>query len=144
MSRNGSQGSRVQRESREVPRQDSPVAAKRELQDSPAVAKRRVREARTISQMIALHCAGCHADRDRSFVSHCGEPVCAECLELDAYGVLRTQRCRKMDVKTSCEKCGNHCYKPEMRERIREAMRYSGPRMLTKHPIAAVRHLLGK
>lgn len=114
------------------------------LGDTPAIAKRRVREMRTISQMIALHCAGCHGDRERSLVAHCGEPVCAECFELDAYGVLRTRRCRRMGEKTSCEKCGNHCYKPEMRERIREAMRYSGPRMMTKHPVAAVRHLLGK
>ena len=31
-----------------------------------------------------------------------------------------------------------------MREKIRTVMRYSGPRMLGKHPIAAIRHLIGK
>ena len=30
------------------------------------------------------------------------------------------------------------------RERIRAVMRYAGPRMLKKHPLAAIRHLLGK
>ena len=114
------------------------------MEDTPAVAKRREREKKTISQMIALHCAHNHEQRERTHTAHCGEPVCSECAELDAYGVLRTQKCRKMDVKTSCERCGNHCYRPEMRERIREAMRYSGPRMLTRHPIAAIRHLLGR
>ena len=29
-------------------------------------------------------------------------------------------------------------------ERIRQVMRYSGPRMITRHPIAAIRHLLGR
>ena len=33
---------------------------------------------------------------------------------------------------------------PQMRERIRAVMRYAGPRMITRHPVAAVRHLLGK
>ncbi len=112
--------------------------------DSPAVARRRAREARTVSQMIALYCTGHHEAGARTEVAHCGEPVCAECAALDAYAVLRTQRCRKMDVKTSCDKCENHCYRAAERERVREVMRYSGPRMLGRHPIAAFRHLLGK
>ena len=90
-------------------------------QDSPKIARRRDREKRTISQMVALCCAS-----------------------IDAYAVLRTERCRKMDVKTSCDECEHHCYKPEERERIRAVMRYAGPRMLKKHPLAAIRHLLGK
>lgn len=94
--------------------------------------------------MIALYCAQNHADADCRDVAYCGEPVCSECVELDEYAVMRTQRCRKMDVKTSCDECENHCYRAEERERIRAVMRYSGPRMLTKHPIAAVRHLMGK
>lgn len=94
--------------------------------------------------MIALYCARNHADVARHEVAYCGEPVCAECAALDAYAVMRTQRCRKMDVKTSCDECENHCYRPEERERIRAVMRFSGPRMLTKHPVAAIRHLMGK
>ena len=112
--------------------------------DAPAIAKRRMREMRTISQMIALYCEKNHPKESRTHVAHCGELVCEECAALDAYAILRTQRCRQMGVKTSCEKCGNHCYKPDMRQRICETMRFSGPRMLTKHPIAAIRHLLGK
>ena len=113
-------------------------------EDSPKTAKRRQREMRTISQMITLYCAQNHGDAERRNVAHCGEPVCDECAALDAYAVKRTQRCRKMEVKTSCDECENHCYRPEERERIRTVMRYSGPRMLTRHPVAAVRHLMGK
>lgn len=114
------------------------------MEESSKIAKRRAREERTVSQMIALYCAGNHSDAPHDEQAVCGEPVCASCAELDAYAALRTRRCRKMDVKTSCDACENHCYKPEMRERIRQVMRYSGPRMLRKHPIAAVRHLIGK
>lgn len=112
--------------------------------DTPQIARRRQREKRTISQMVALYCAGNHGDRPRAEIAYCGEAVCEQCAKLDEYAVLRTERCRKMDVKTSCEECGNHCYRAAERERIRSVMRYAGPRMLTKHPIAAIRHLLGK
>lgn len=110
--------------------------------DSPKTAKRRAREKRTVSQMIALYCAGNHAADARTERAVCGETLCPSCAELDAYAALRTERCRKMDVKTSCEECANHCYKPEMRERVRAVMRYAGPRMITAHPVAAIRHLL--
>ena len=113
-------------------------------QDSPRIAKRRAREEKTISQMIALHCAGTHDAKLRTETALCGEAVCPQCAQLDAYATLRTRRCRKMGTKTSCDACENHCYKPEMREQIRQVMRYSGPRMLKHHPIAAMRHLLGK
>ena len=33
-------------------------------------------------------------------------------------------------------------YKPDMREKIREVMRFSGPRMLFYHPIMAIRHVM--
>ncbi len=114
------------------------------MEDSRKTAARRAREVRTVSQMIALYCAANHADADRSVTAVCGENVCAECAQLDAYAAERTRRCRKMDVKTSCDECENHCYKPQMREKIRQVMRFSGPRMLTKHPVAAILHLLGK
>lgn len=47
-----------------------------------------------------------------------------------------------MEVKTFCSNCPVHCYRPEMRERIRQVMRDSGPRMLFHHPAAAIRHLV--
>ncbi len=113
------------------------------MEDTPKTAKRRIREERTISQMVALYCAGNHDESVRTEVAHCGEAICPECAAIDAYAVLRTERCRKMDVKISCEKCGNHCYAPEKREEIKTVMRYAGPRMLGKHPVAAIRHMIG-
>ena len=47
-----------------------------------------------------------------------------------------------MENKTFCSNCRVHCYKPEMREKIREVMRFSGPRMLLCHPILAVWHVV--
>ena len=47
-----------------------------------------------------------------------------------------------MEEKTFCANCKVHCYKPEMREQIRQVMRFSGPRMLLYHPFLAIWHLV--
>jgi len=112
------------------------------MEDTPKTLKRRNREKRTISQMVAIYCKGHHSAPSRARRAYCGEMVCPACLELDSYAVARTQNCRNMGTKATCEECPNHCYEPSMREAIRQAMRFAGPRMVTAHPIAAIRHLL--
>lgn len=54
----------------------------------------------------------------------------------------RSDKCPFMEEKTFCSNCKVHCYKPEMREKIREVMRFSGPRMLLVHPAATIRHVI--
>lgn len=112
--------------------------------DTPAVARRREREKRVISYMICLYCSKHHAAHERTHVAHCGERVCPDCLELDSFAVKRTERCPNMATKTSCNKCAHPCYPAAMRNNIRSVMRYAGPRMIYTHPLAAIRHLLGK
>lgn len=103
--------------------------------DSDAVARKRAREQETVSEMIALYCRGVHGRGE-------ADGLCESCAELDAYARLRSARCPLMERKTFCSVCPVHCYGPEMRERIRLVMRYAGPRMLLRHPVMAVRHLV--
>lgn len=44
--------------------------------------------------------------------------------------------------KPTCGSCSVHCYKPSMKKRIIEVMRYSGPRMIFHHPLLACAHLV--
>ena len=104
---------------------------------------KRARDMRTVSQMIALYCAGNHDRGMRSETAFCGEPVCPACAHMDAYAHMRTEKCPFMETKVSCDRCEVHCYSREQLEQIRTVMRYSGPRMLFHHPIAAIRHLAG-
>ena len=92
------------------------------------------REARTIEAMIEIYCRGHHGTR--------GGELCAECAGLLDYAGVRLDKCPFQENKTTCTKCPVHCYKPAMRERVREVMRYAGPRMLLYHPVLAVLHLL--
>ena len=68
-------------------------------------------------------------------------PLCPQCQELLIYAHQRLERCKFGNEKPSCTRCPVHCYKPAMRQQIRQVMRYSGPRMLLHNPVLAIRHL---
>ena len=98
-----------------------------------AVEDKRQREKETVSQMIALYCRKKHRTK--------GE-LCPDCASLDAYARLRSDKCPFMETKTFCSNCKVHCYKKEMREKIREVMRFSGPRMIFVHPVMTLHHVI--
>lgn len=56
--------------------------------------------------------------------------------------LIRRSKCPYSDDKPFYSNCKIHCYKPEMREKIRRVMRYSGPRIVLDHPVLATRHLI--
>lgn len=62
--------------------------------------------------------------------------------ELIDYAAMRISKCPFMETKTFCSACKVHCYEKAKREQIRAVMRWSGPRMLFRHPILAIRHLI--
>ena len=94
--------------------------------------KKREREIQTVSCMISLYCRKKHG----------GKKLCESCSQLLKYAADRSGRCPFMENKTFCSNCKVHCYSPAMREKIREVMRFSGPRMIFVHPVMAVRHLV--
>ena len=91
------------------------------------------REKRTVGAMIELYCSEEHGG---------AHPLCADCGELHDYAMQRLDHCPFGEAKTTCVNCAVHCYKPEMRARVRVVMRAAGPRMIWKHPVLAVRHVL--
>ncbi|MGE5653932.1 MAG: nitrous oxide-stimulated promoter family protein [Bacillota bacterium] len=93
---------------------------------------RLVRERRTVSLMIGIYCRGHHQPNG----------LCPECGELATYAEQRLARCRFGAQKPTCLLCQVHCYTPAMRARIRDVMRYSGPRMLLHHPVLTIGHWL--
>lgn len=97
-----------------------------------SVAEKREWEKKLVSQMIALYCRKKHG----------GNALCPDCAALDAYAGLRSDCCPFMETKTFCSNCRVHCYRPDMREKIREVMRFAGPRMIFHHPVTAIRHVI--
>lgn len=93
---------------------------------------KRRREQETVSLMIAIYCRCNHGCRT----------LCPDCAALEAYARQRSEKCPFMETKTFCSNCKVHCYKADMRERIKAVMRFFGPRMMVYHPVMAVRHVL--
>ena len=80
-----------------------------------------------------------------SIAASCTAPAtrCAtECAELLVYATRRLDRCVFGDDKPTCAKCTVHCYSADKREEVRAVMRFAGPRMIWRHPVLAVRHVL--
>jgi len=89
------------------------------------------RELKTVSAMIRLYCLDNHGmNRD----------LCTDCTEIWEYAQIRVTYCPLLPDKPTCTNCPVHCYKNAMRERIKVIMRYSGPRMMWRHPILALLH----
>lgn len=97
---------------------------------------RRKRELKTIKIMIHLYCRHHHDKKNGT--------ICEECAILLTYATRRLERCIFGDAKPACSLCVVHCYKREMRERIKDVMRWSGPRMMVWHPWLAMYHILDK
>lgn len=106
----------------------------RTIPEPDRVEKKRAREQQVVGEMISLYCIKNHRLE--------GGMMCARCRELLEYAKSRSEHCPFMENKTFCANCKVHCYKPEMRERIREVMRFSGPRILFYHPVLAMWHLV--
>lgn len=97
------------------------------------IEKKRQREKAVVDLMIRLYCNKNHGTHSE---------LCSECKQLSDYARLRSDKCPFMETKTFCANCKVHCYKPEMREKIKLVMRFSGPRMIFHHPILAIRHVI--
>lgn len=68
--------------------------------------------------------------------------LCDSCRELLNYAYGRIDACPYKTTKSFCSNCKVHCYQPQKREKIRAVMRYAGPRMLYKHPVMAIKHMI--
>lgn len=89
-------------------------------------------EIETMLIMLTMYCRSRHGRKG----------LCASCLELYDYTAQRLRNCPRTP-KPECKKCPSHCFSPEMHARVREVMRYAGPRMPLRHPFLTLRHYLG-
>ena len=96
---------------------------------------RMVRERKTIEAMIRIYCKKKHNP---------GKKMCSNCSELLEYALKRLTKCSYQENKPTCAKCTIHCYKEPELTKIKTIMRFSGPRMLGRHPILAIQHLIDR
>lgn len=91
------------------------------------------REKKTIAAMLTIYCRDHHGGR---------RELCTDCAGLLDYARRRLDRCPFQEAKPACNHCEVHCYSAIQRERVRDVMRYAGPRMILPHPILSLWHLI--
>ena len=91
------------------------------------------REKKLVPVMIRKYCHSKHVTK--------GEELCVECKALTEYALFRLEKCPFKVNKQFCSFCKIHCYKPEMRQKIKGVMKWSGPRMILTHPVFAFKHV---
>ena len=106
-----------------------PPAESKHITYNIRVEKKNAAELKTIGKMMAIYC------HDR----HGGKELCADCAGLLAYAADRLRLCPH-PPNPACKNCPTHCYLPENRERMREVMKYAGPRMPLRHPWLTLKH----
>jgi len=89
-------------------------------------------EKRTIKAMIEIYCKKHHGF----------DSFCPECKELCDYALTRLDKCPFGEKKPVCNKCKVHCYASDKREKVKEIMRFSGRKMLIKHPYLTFLHFI--
>ncbi len=94
--------------------------------------KRIKREKKTIEAMITYYCKKKHKTHSE---------LCPECTEFLAYAKMRLDKCPFQEKKSTCGKCLIHCYRPDMKDKAKIVMRFSGPRMILHHPVLALHHV---
>ena len=102
-------------------------------QKTPKELKAWEKERKLIPVMIRKYCHGRHGTK--------GEALCEECRALTEYALFRLEKCPFKVNKKFCSFCKIHCYKPDMREKIKDVMKWAGPRMIFTHPIFAMKHV---
>ena len=111
-------------------------------------------DTKLLGDFTGIYCRGVHADAKRTALVSEGVDlgvygrkvphVCDECAELLRYAEKRRAYCPK-DPKPFCSVCDTHCYAAAQRERMRDVMRYAGPRsMFHGYAVSGIKHVLAE
>lgn len=93
------------------------------------------KEKQTIELMINIYCKKKHKHKDK-------DKLCDQCQELLEYAHKRLDFCKFGNEKSFCSKCQIHCYKKDMKSKVKDVMRFSGPRLMIYSPIQFIKHIL--
>lgn len=90
-------------------------------------------ELKTMTAMVHIYCKAHHG---------ANSTPCLDCEELLSYASKRLIGCPFREKKPTCGKCTVHCYKKSMQDKVKRVMKYAGPRMIYRHPLMALTHLI--
>ena len=94
----------------------------------PYIAK----ELETIEAMVRIYCRAKHGQNS----------LCPDCKEFLGYARKRLACCPFGSQKPVCQKCKCHCFGGTYKQKVKEIMAFSGPRLIFRRPDLLARHLI--
>ncbi|MGI6787136.1 MAG: nitrous oxide-stimulated promoter family protein [Acholeplasmataceae bacterium] len=94
--------------------------------------KKVIKEKKTFDKMLKIYCKK----------KHSSTKLCTECVEIQQYAHLKIEKCPFISDKPFCAFCKVQCYQKDMKEKIREIMKFSGPKMIFRAPIQSFKHIM--
>ncbi len=88
-----------------------------------------------VTKMIGMYCKKHHVQEMKG-------QLCDDCGALLDYTSTRTRKCRNLENGTFCAHCTTPCYAPDKRGKMRQVMKFSGPRLIFYHPVWVMKHIL--
>ena len=89
-------------------------------------------EQRITRKMMSIYCKSHHGRKE----------LCNTCTHLLYTAHQKLEKCHWGENKPTCFSCSTHCWSGDDQQKIKEVMRFSGPRMLLYHPIDVIIHLI--
>lgn len=118
------------------------------MSEVKAIDEKAKRDIEVLAEFVQIYCDGNHPGAAKHGVTAGGGvgdalrdsrvSLCGECSRLLRYAASMRIIC-PYDPKPSCKKCPTHCYRTDYRAKIREVMRYSGMRLITRGKLGLIR-----
>jgi len=89
-------------------------------------------EKKIFEKMVLIYCKK----------KHKYDSACMDCREIIKYGHNKINNCIHGKEKPFCSKCTVHCYEKNIKEKVKDIMIFSGPRIFFYHPIVSLKHFL--
>ncbi len=96
------------------------------------------KDEKVLIKFITIYCKEHHLKKGKHEFK---QGMCKECFELFEYAIQRNIDC-PLDPKPQCKHCRIHCYKPDMKQRIKDVMKFSGLYLIKHGRIDMILHYL--
>jgi len=85
--------------------------------------------------MIIMYCRNNH---------YTVKDLCDSCEELFNYAIRKIGKCKYKIRNLVCSECMIHCFQNEKRNKIKKVMKYSGQKMIFRHPFLSLLYIKNK
>ena len=109
------------------------------------ISRKQLKDINILALFVYVFCKDHHSGITKNYYKSqyfkAERDYCPACTDFLEYAIGR-RLCCPLPSKSSCKKCHVHCYRPGHREKVKEIMRYSGRKLITRGRFDLLIHYL--